>query len=383
MNETQQILKAIDQNKLKKKLTKRAYTNLLYGLLNPNLPSYLILYVNNICQLRCDMCFYWDAMQVKTEQLSLGEITKLSKSLPNLFQLTLTGGEPSLSEDLPKIPKIFSENSNLSKCTIVTNGMLSERIAQYVEEMTKDNPEVDFRMSVSIDAIGDQHDSIRGVKGSYDNAIKTLDLLIELKKKVHNLWIDVNTTMSKYNYLDFEDIHNYILKNFNVDNHVTAFTRGKTKEDDAAEIPIEYYAKYKKIIQRDGGNSSHNLQKAIAAVRDVVMDEVDRELVENRYNFDCSAGKKFLEVYQDGRVVSCEILETLVSEEETSMGNIKDFDCDVKKLLESERAQNILNYIKQSKCHCTFECPKHMDVLYNKKFYPKLVRSLVKNYLSS
>ena len=368
---------------MEKKLSKRAYANLLHGLFNPGLPSYLILYVNNICQLRCGMCFYWDAMQVKTEQLSLNEITKLSKSLPNLFQLTLTGGEPSLSEDLPKIPNIFSKNSNLSKCTIVTNGMLSKRINDYAREMTEKSPEVDFRISVSIDAIGDQHDKIRGVKGSYANAIKTLNLLIDLKKQVHNLWIDVSTTMSKYNYMEFENVHTYIVKNFNIDNHVTVFTRGKTKEDDAADIPIEYYAKYKKIIQKDGGNSTHNLQKATAAVRDLVMDEVDRELVENNCKHDCSAGQKFLEVYQDGKVVPCEILETLVERTDTSMGNIKDFDCDIQKLLESDKAKNIINYIKQSKCHCTFECPKHMDVLYNKKFYPKLIQKLVKNYLFS
>lgn len=366
-----------------KKLLKRSYANLISGFLNPNLPSYLILYVNNICQLRCDMCFYWDAMQVKTEQLSLEEITKLSKSLPNLFQLTLTGGEPSLSEDLPKIPKIFSTYSNLARCTIVTNGMLSDRIYDYVDQMVKNDPEVDFRISISIDAIEDQHDKIRGIKGSYENAVKTLNLLINLKQKVNNLWVDVNTTISKYNYLEFENIHNYITNKFDVDNHVTAFTRGKTKEDDAADIPIEYYTKYKEIIQRDGGQSDHTLQKAIASVRDIVMDEVNRELIENSYKHDCSAGQKFLEIYQNGKVVSCEILETLVEGQDTSMGNIKDFDCNIQKLLESDRAKGIINYIKETKCHCTFECPKHMDALYNKSFYPKLIKKLAKNYFFS
>ena len=99
-------------------LKNRTIKNLGKGLLNRSSPSYLILYVNNICQLRCDMCFYWDAMQKKTKQLSLTEITKLAKSLPNLLQLTLTGGEPSLRKDITEIPKIFSKYSNLSKCTI-------------------------------------------------------------------------------------------------------------------------------------------------------------------------------------------------------------------------------------------------------------------------
>ena len=59
----------LDKKRQVKELSKRAYKNLLYGYLRPHLPSYLILYVNNICQLRCDMCFYWDSMQKKTIQL--------------------------------------------------------------------------------------------------------------------------------------------------------------------------------------------------------------------------------------------------------------------------------------------------------------------------
>ncbi len=89
----------------KSSIRSKTLANFGKGFLNKSLPSYLILFVNNICQLRCDMCFYWDSMQVKTTQLTLEEIEKLAKSLPNLLQLTLTGGEPSLRKDLPEIPK--------------------------------------------------------------------------------------------------------------------------------------------------------------------------------------------------------------------------------------------------------------------------------------
>ena len=77
---------------------KKILKNYLYGLLNPQKPSYVSFYVNNICQLRCDMCFYWDSMQKKTIQLNLDEITKLSLSLPNILQLSFTGGEPTLKK---------------------------------------------------------------------------------------------------------------------------------------------------------------------------------------------------------------------------------------------------------------------------------------------
>ena len=53
---------------LNKSIKSRTIKNLGRGLFRRSTPSYLILYVNNICQLRCDMCFYWDSMQKKTKQ---------------------------------------------------------------------------------------------------------------------------------------------------------------------------------------------------------------------------------------------------------------------------------------------------------------------------
>ncbi len=67
---------------LNNSIKSRTIKNLGKGLLNKSSPSYLILYVNNICQLRCDMCFYWGAMRKKTKQLSLDEITKTIKITP-------------------------------------------------------------------------------------------------------------------------------------------------------------------------------------------------------------------------------------------------------------------------------------------------------------
>ena len=65
------------------------------------------------------------------------------------------------------------------------------------------------------------------------------------------------------------------------------------------------------------------------------------------------------------------------------MGNLQDFDFNVQKLLKSEKAKKIIKHIKDSKCHCTFECPKHMDALYNKKLYPELLKNLAKHYIFS
>ena len=81
------------------------------GVIEPREPGYLILYVNNVCNLRCSMCLAWDRMQQRTDDLTLDEFVRLSRSFKNLVQLTLTGGEPTLNRDLPRIAEAFYQNS--------------------------------------------------------------------------------------------------------------------------------------------------------------------------------------------------------------------------------------------------------------------------------
>ena len=152
----------------KETLTGKTIRNLSKGFLNKSLSSYLILFVNNICQLRCDMCFYWDSMQIKTKQLSLEEIIKLSKSLPNLLQLTLTGGEPFLRKDLHEMPKIFSKYSNLSKCTVVTNGMLYERIRNQVFTFVNENKNVDDMRVLLIEETYSMEEVVAVLRDEYE-----------------------------------------------------------------------------------------------------------------------------------------------------------------------------------------------------------------------
>jgi hypothetical protein len=163
-----------------------------------------------------------------------------------------------------------------------------------------------------------------------------------------------------------------------VDNYVFSYVRGTPKEADAKDLPTDVYVEMKRKVDNEAPRTRHFFQSPTAVIRELVKIEVEREIYNRAYHHDCLAGKKFVEIYQDGRVAPCEILETLIPPSEAIMGKIQDFDYDINKLLASERAQKVINYIKNSKCHCTFECPKNMDVMYNKQFYPSIASGLVK-----
>jgi len=356
---------------------KRIIKNYLYGLSNPNQISYLTFYVNNICQLRCDMCFYWDSMQKKTIQLELNEIEKISKSLPNLLQLSLTGGEPSLRKNLPEVVKIFCDNSNVAKCSIITNGMLTERIIEMTKKILSNNKETSFRLCTSIDGIKNVHNRVRGVEKSYDNATNTFFKLKELKSDFNNLHVDINTTVSKYNYKNFFEFAKFANNELDPDHHTVTLTRGITKEQDASDIPLEVVSKIYKYIKKREKKHEKLEHKLITKLRDTMYTEIERIFEEQAFKYYCTAGKKFLVIYQDGKVSPCEILHTIHPDQNSNMGNLKDYDYDCKKILKSDEVKKRIKWIKDNKCFCTFECAKSNDVAFNPKLTLKTLSKLI------
>lgn len=358
---------------------KKIIKNYLFGLKNNLLPSYLTFYVNNVCQLRCDMCFYWDSMQKKTVQLNLEQIIKIAKSLPNLLQLSLTGGEPSLRKDLPAVVKIFCQYSNVAKCSIITNGFLTERIVNMTKEILSENKETSFRLCISIDGLEETHDRIRGVKNSFRNAISTFFELKKLKEKFNNLHVDINTTISKFNYKNFFDLTKFVDHILGPDHHTVTITRGITKEKDADQIPLEDINNILLHIKNRKNKNSKLEHKLIKILRRTMYDEIKRLINENSFKYYCTSGKKYIVIYQDGNTASCEILHTIHPNQSSTLGNLAEFDFDCQKLLAHNKAKEKIKWIKDNKCFCTFECAKSNDVVFNPKLLLKtLINTIVK-----
>ncbi|MFQ5903355.1 MAG: radical SAM protein, partial [Candidatus Binatia bacterium] len=71
----------------------------------------------------------------------------------------------------------------------------------------------------------------------------------------------------------------------------------------------------------------------------------------------------------------CEILEKPI-------GNLRDFDFSMPALWASEKADKIRNWIWDTNCHCTHECFATVNILFNLKYYPKLLWEYSKIKLS-
>ena len=128
----------------------------------PMLAGHKLLYT---CNLRCHMCPFW--RRPDEVLLTLDEEKKMMNSLADfgVSFMGFEGGEPFLRRDLPEI---LSYSRKKFYTSLVSNGWaLKEKISQVKDSLD--------HLFISIDGIGETHDRLRGMEGSYRRAVEGIE----------------------------------------------------------------------------------------------------------------------------------------------------------------------------------------------------------------
>jgi MoaA/NifB/PqqE/SkfB family radical SAM enzyme len=156
-------------------------------------PFYVRYHVTHRCNYRCGMCGLHELAD-EANELELPEVRQVAKKLAALGarHAVITGGEPFLRSDLPEIVRAFSDCG--FSVRIQTNGgrqVTRERLEACRHAGLRD-------LSVSIDTMdAELQDSICGVAGARDNALRTLELARRLLPEGMSL---ANIVASLYNF---------------------------------------------------------------------------------------------------------------------------------------------------------------------------------------
>ncbi|AHC50796.1 cofactor biosynthesis protein [Sulfolobus acidocaldarius SUSAZ] len=153
----------------------------------PLIGGHKLLYT---CNLRCKMCPFWRRKDEKL--LSLEEEVLMLKTLEKsgVLFMGFEGGEPLLRRDLDQI---LEESYSRFYTSLVTNGWLLRDRVKYISEY------LDY-LFVSIDGIGEAHDKIRGIPGSFDRAVEGI------KEAVKYLPVSLSFTITRENYDQVLDV---------------------------------------------------------------------------------------------------------------------------------------------------------------------------------
>lgn len=154
------------------------------------------------CNSRCRMCNIWKRYiknpQIVKEELAMEEISQIFKRFGKLVWVSLTGGEPFLRDDLVDIVQFVRNRCQIKMLNITTNGFNSKLIEDRVRSIAEVKVPLTF-INVSLDGPAEIHGYVRGVKGAYNNAVKTLELLRMLCNEYSNLLIGFEYTITPFN----------------------------------------------------------------------------------------------------------------------------------------------------------------------------------------
>lgn len=141
------------------------------------LPAVLQFPVTWRCNSKCVMCNCWNMNgKVEAEAEEFGRFLS-DPVFRNIEAAGLNGGEPSLVKDFPKIAEKLLDLPKFKFLSIISNGMATDVLLPKLEIIHNScrQRNVTMHVSISLDGVGEVHDRIRGVKGAFHKAEKTLE----------------------------------------------------------------------------------------------------------------------------------------------------------------------------------------------------------------
>lgn len=162
-------------------------------------PFIVIWEVTRACALKCLHCRAEAQYHPDPNQLTFKEGKELIDRIATMNNplLVFTGGDPLMRSDLFELARYAIQQKGLS---VSMTPSATPRVTRSAVEQAK---EVGLsRWAFSLDGSSAEiHDHFRGTSGSYDMTIRGIEYLKEL-----NIPIQINTTVSRYNLQDLEQI---------------------------------------------------------------------------------------------------------------------------------------------------------------------------------
>ena len=73
-------------------------------------------------------------------------------------------------------------------------------------------------------------------------------------------------------------------------------------------------------------------------------------------------------MFANGDILPCELLI------DRKLGNVRDVNYDFKKIWYSQKADETRKFIRDTKCFCTYECFLTVNILFNPRMMPKILK---------
>jgi len=307
------------------------------------------------CNSKCKICQIWK--KKREQELSFEEVKKFF-TINNYFNwIDLTGGEVFLRNDLIEIIRVILETQkHLYLLHIPTNGILVKRIIADAKKILNLSPNR-FIISIAMDGPPEIHDHLRGVKGNWQNAVKTYKGLKMLKSKKFDCFFGM--TLFGDNFKLIEETYQALKKkiptlkrrdiHFNIAHHSLHYYQNK--EIDLG-LGIEIAKELKKFNQK-----KELLFSGVHFLEGIYQRLIPLYLKNNQTPIACQALSSSVFIDPKGDIYPCAMWDK-------KLANLEDIDFDLKKLWPKEDLKTVLDLIKNKKCpNCWTPCEAYQSIL--------------------
>ncbi|MBA3440040.1 MAG: radical SAM protein, partial [Pyrinomonadaceae bacterium] len=318
---------------------------------------------------------------------TFAQIEKVSRTMPAITDLWLSGGEPTLRRDLTDIIDLFVNTNGVRRVIIPTNGLIKARALEIVDHALSKHAALHLYLNVALDGHGQTHDRIRGVPGNWEKTLACIRALYPLKERYADRFrLNVNTVVCAENYTEIEKLADYAWDQLRLDGHYFNIIRGETKAGGSIkQVPPEalpsVYAHIAGLTKRYGDRMFRGDDVATRFVKNIayvgaITTHYRTQLANfeqpSAWAFPCTAGETAAVIDYNGDVRACELRK--------SFATLADYGYDFGALWAAEERQRELNQINGGRaCWCTHVCFIHDSMRHSRR---ALLYGLPKNYMA-
>ncbi|MEM5855523.1 MAG: SPASM domain-containing protein, partial [Candidatus Aenigmatarchaeota archaeon] len=264
-----------------------------------------------------------------------------------------------------EIVKTLDEELDLYLLTTPTNGLIPNLIEEKIERILKFF-KGNYIITVSLDGPKEIHEFIRGIEGSWEKAMETFKKLKKFEKKYKNFKVFFGYTISPFNVNKFDETVREVKKIFpyisSNDFHVNIFHLSEiyyhTTYKDMGNMDFKEFSKaaikeIKKIL------SQKRMYDLISLINRKYLLWGMKYLKNQKMPVDCNIYNLSAFVDPYGNVYPCSIFNF-------KLGNLRENNYNLLKILNSTRAKKAKELIKNGKCpSCWTPCEAHQMILSN------------------
>jgi MoaA/NifB/PqqE/SkfB family radical SAM enzyme len=313
------------------------------GMAPVTTPPFLILFINSICNLTCEHCFYWRNLN-RRDDLTYDEIVALSREFGRIENLNLSGGEPFLRPEFADICRQFITHNGVEQIYVPTNGYFTERTLKALRGVFEEKTLRMFVCELSIDGTPDYHNKFRGNPKSFEKLLETYDALAELQKSESRLRIHAISTATSENMDEIKRLTTMLYDRCPaMDHHNLAIIRGDRKNPSLAGPNLRAYEDLAEYTQRLWAPRE---QSRYGSTVEPMLQWAKVRTAEKQAQFvPCRAGVLTGVVYANGDVSVCENHPPLANLRQKSF----------REIWTSPEAEDLRQRISNRECWCTNE----------------------------